>query len=78
MINPMQLIQMAKGGNPQQMIIDAVKKQTGNNPVLNNAIEMAENHDAKGLENLARNLCKTNGLNADDIVNQVRSQFGMK
>ena len=78
MINPMQLFQMAKGGNPQQMIIDAVKKQTGNNPVLNNAIEMAENHDAKGLENLARNLCKTNGLNADDIVNQVRSQFGMK
>ena len=78
MINPMQLIQMAKGGNSQQMIIDAVKKQTGNNPVLNNAIEMAENHDAKGLENLARNLCKTNGLNADDIVNQVRSQFGMK
>lgn len=78
MINPTQLIQMAKGGNPQQMIIDAVKKQTGNNPVLNNAIEMAENHDAKGLENLARNLCKTNGLNADDIVNQVRSQFGMK
>ena len=78
MINSMQLIQMAKGGNPQQMIIDAVKKQTGNNPVLNNAIEMAENHDAKGLENLARNLCKTNGLNADDIVNQVRSQFGMK
>ena len=78
MINPMQLIQMAKGGNPKQMIIDAVKKQTGNNPVLNNAIEMAENHDAKGLENLARNLCKTNGLNADDIVNQVRSQFGMK
>lgn len=78
MINPMQFIQMAKGGNPQQMIIDAVKKQTGNNPVLNNAIEMAENHDAKGLENLARNLCKTNGLNADDIVNQVRSQFGMK
>lgn len=78
MINLMQLIQMAKGGNPQQTIIDALKKQTGNNPVLNNAIEMAENHDAKGLENLARNLCKTNGLNADDIVNQVRSQFGMK
>ena len=78
MINLMQLFQMAKGRNPQKMIIDALKKQTGNNPVLNNAIEMAENHDAKGLENLARNLCKTNGLNADDIVNQVRSQFGMK
>lgn len=78
MINPMQLIQMAKGGNPQQMIIDAVKKQTGNNPVLNNAIEMAENHDAKGLEKLARNLCESNGINADDMVKQIKSQFGMK
>ena len=78
MINPMQLIQMAKGGNPQQMIIDAVKKQTGNNPVLNNAIEMAEKQDTKGLEQLARNLCESNGVNADDMVKQIKSQFGMK
>lgn len=78
MINPMQLIQMVRNGNPQQTIIDSIRKQTGNNPVLNNAIEMAEKHDSQGLEKLARNLCESNGLNADEMVKQIKSQFGMK
>lgn len=78
MMSPLQIMQMLRGGNPQETIINEMKKSAGNNPVMQNALDMAEKHDSKGLENLARNLCKTNGLNADDIVNQVRSQFGMK
>ena len=78
MINPMQLMHMLRGGSPQHTIIDSIKKQTGNNPVLNNAIEMAEKHDTQGLEKLARNLCESNGVNADDMVKQIKSQFGIK
>lgn len=78
MINPMMLMQMLRGGNPQQAIMNAMRNQAGQNPVLNNALDMAEKQDAKGLEQLARNLCKSNGVNADDMVKQIKSRFGMK
>lgn len=78
MINPMMLMQMLRGGNPQQAIMNAMRNQSGSNPVLNNALDMAEKQDVKGLEQLARNLCKSNGVNADDMVKQIKSQFGMK
>ena len=78
MINPVMLMQMLRGGNPQQAIMNAMRNQAGQNPVLNNALDMAEKQDAKGLEQLARNLCESNGVNADDMVKQIKSQFGMK
>lgn len=78
MINPMQIMQMIRGGNPQQAIMNAMRNQAGQNPVLNNALDMVEKQDAKGLEQLARNLCESNGVNADDMVKQIKSQFGMK
>ena len=78
MINPMVLMQMLRGGNPQQAIMNAMRNQAGQNPVLNNALDMAEKQDAKGLEQLARNLCESNGVNADEMVKQIKSQFGMK
>ena len=78
MINPMMLMQMLRGGNPQQAIVDMMRRQARNNPVLGNALNMVEKRDAEGLEKLARNLCETNGVNADDMVKQIKSQFGMK
>ena len=78
MINPFQLMQMLKSGSPQETILDSMRQQSGNNPVINNALDMAEKHDAQGLEKLARNLCESNGINADDMVKQIKSQFGMK
>ena len=78
MINPMMLIQMLRAGSPQQAIMNAMRNQAGQNPLLNNALDMAEKNDTKGLEELARNLCKSNGLNADDIAKQVKNQFGVK
>ncbi len=78
MINPMMLMQMLRGENPQQAIMNAMRNQAGQNPVLNNALDMAEKQDAKGLEQLARNLCESNGVNADDMVKQIKSRFGIK
>ena len=78
MMNPLQIMQMLRGGNPQEAIINEMKKSAGNNPVMQNALDMAEKHDSKGLENLARNLGKTNGVDVDQMVNQIKSQFGMK
>ena len=79
MMNPMQLMQMIRnGGNPQQAIINIMKNQSGNSPVINNAINMMEKGDNAGIEKLARNLCKERNINPDDILSQVKNQFGIK
>lgn len=79
MMNPMQLMQMIRGGGkPQQAIINMMKQQSGNNPVIDNAINMMEKGDNAGIEKLARNLCKERNINPDDILSQVKNQFGIK
>lgn len=79
MMNPMQLIQMVRnGGNPQQAVMNIVKQQAGNNPVMNNALQMMEKGDNAGIEKLARNLCKEKGINPDEMLSQVQNQFGIK
>lgn len=79
MMNPMPLMQMMRsGGNPQQALITMMKRQAGNNPVMNNAIQMMEKGDSAGVEQLARNLCKEKNLNPDDVLSQIKTQFGMK
>ena len=78
MINPMQIMQMLRGGSPQQAIMNMMRQQAGNNPVLKNAIDMAEKGDVDGLKNLAHNLGKENGIDVDEKFNEIKNQFGMK
>lgn len=77
-VNPMQLIQMIKGGNnPQQLVMNILQKQGQNNPILNNAVNMAQGGNISGLEMLARNLAAQRGLNFDKEFSDFRSQLGM-
>ena len=52
--------------------------QAMSNPILKNAMDMANKGDTKGVEQLARNLCKEKGINVDDAVRQIKSQLGIK
>ena len=55
-MNPMKIIKgfMAKGGNPEQLLMRAI---TGNRgvPMINNLMNMAKNGNKQGIENFARN-----------------------
>ncbi len=77
MMNPVQFIKMMRGGNPQKVMMDMMREQAGNNPVMRNAMQMAEKGDSEGIEKLARNLCKEQGIDADDMVKKIKSQFGL-
>ena len=77
MMNPVQFVKMMRGGNPQKVVMDMMREQAGNNPVMRNAMQMAEKGDSEGLEKLARNLCKEQGIDADEMVNKIKSQFGV-
>lgn len=64
-VNPLQLIQMIKGGqNPQQLVM-SILQQSNNNPILQNATNLAKNGDMTALEVLARNLAQQKGLDFD-------------
>ena len=74
-MNPMQMLQGMK--NPQQFLQQMMgNKSVMNNPMARNAMQMAQKGDSKGIEQMARNLCKEKGLNADDVFNQIKSRFG--
>ena len=65
-VNPMQLIQMIKGGqNPQQLVMNILQQKSQTNPILNNAMNLAKNGNQSALETLARNLAEQRGLDFD-------------
>lgn len=75
-VNPMQLIQMIKGGkNPQQLVLNILQQQGQNNPIINNAINMAQNGNSSGLQMLARNLAAQRGLDFDKEITNLKNQL---
>ena len=74
-MNPLQMLGAIK--NPQAFIQQMMNNsQIMQNPIAKNAMEMAQNGNTQGVEQMARNLCKEKGLNADDVFNQIKSRFG--
>ena len=69
---PTQLIQMIKGGNPQQILSNMLQQNT--NPMAQNIIGLINNQDNKGIEQLARNICASKGIDADELMNNVKNQ----
>ena len=77
-MNPLQLIGMIRnGGNPQQLLMGMMRQNAGNNPVMQNTLNMAEKNDMKGIETLARNLCKEKNIDPDQMLSQARKMVGM-
>lgn len=78
-MNPMQIMQMMRGGNPQQFIQQMMgNNQIMSNPMAKNAIDMAQNGNMQGIEQMARNLCKEKGLDADQLMQQIKYRFDNK
>ena len=76
-MNPMQIIQMIKNGsNPQQLIMSFLQQQ--NNPMANNLLQMAQNGNTSGIEQIARNICAQKGLDFDKEFNSFKRQLGIK
>lgn len=75
-VNPMQLIQLIKSGkNPQQLVMEILQQQSQNNPILNNAMNLANNGNVSGLEMLARNLAAQRGIDFDKEIANLKNQL---
>ena len=76
MNNIFQMINAIK--NPQAFVQQMMNSGSmANNPLAKNTFEMLQKGDNKGLEELAMNLCREKGINPEDAIKQIKSQFGM-
>lgn len=78
-MNPINLIQMMKCGNPQQIVMQMMNNpQISNNPMAKNMIEMAKNGNLQGIEDMGRNIAKEKGIDFDKAFSDFKSQFNPK
>ena len=76
-MNLMNIIQMIKGGNPQQIIQQMLKDncQFANNPIVMNMLDMAKSGDISGIEQIGRNIAKEKGIDFDKEFSKFKNQF---
>ena len=76
-MNLMQMLQMLmkKGNNPQQMAEQMIQSMGGNNPMLGNLMQLAKDGNTKNIEQFARNICKSKGIDFDKEFSSFMSNF---
>ena len=73
-MNPMQMLQGMR--NPQQFLQQMIgNSSVMKNPIARNAMQMAQKGDSKGIEQMARNLCKEKGIDFDKSFSDFKNQF---
>lgn len=76
-MNPQMLIKLIQGGqNPEQLVMYILENQMGGNPMGQNLLALARNHDRVGLEQIARNLAKERGVDFDKEFLALQSLLG--
>ena len=73
----MQMLQMLmkKGNNPQQMAEQMIQIMGGNNPMLGNLMQLAKDGNTQNIEQFARNICKSKGIDFDKEFSSFMSNF---
>lgn len=76
-LNPMQLMQMLKQGNPRWVAMQIVQQNYPNDPAAQNLIQMAERGDTQNLEKVVGNMLGAQGKNfsaeMQNLLNGVRN-----
>lgn len=77
-VNPMQFInQIKQGQNPQQLMLNFLEQQVGNNPMGQNLLNLARNNQTQDIEQFARNMFASNGRDFDSEFKQFKDTFGL-
>lgn len=77
-MNPMDLIQMIRNGqNPQQTMLSILEEQAQANPFEANLLQLAKNNDTAGIEQIARNIAESRGLDFDKEFINFKNMLGL-
>ena len=77
-MNPFQMLQMFKSGNPKNIVMNMIKNTMGSNPMVKNLKNKKKKGDNKGVENFARNIMKEKGMDFDKEFNTFMNDMSPK
>lgn len=61
--------------NPQQMVMQMVAKMGNSNPMISNLVELAKNGKSMNVEQFAKNICNSKGIDFDKEFQSFISNF---
>ena len=70
-------MQMARNGNPQQMVMNMLQQNARGNPIFANILSLAQNGNTQEIENIVRNMARERGIDFDKEFNSFRQMFGL-
>lgn len=74
-VNPMELIGLLKGRNPQELVMSMVKNNNINDPFINELIGYAQKGDMNALTNTAETFFAKQGKNFNQEFNSFMSML---
>ena len=74
-MNPMQLMSLLKGKNPQEMAMSMIKNSNINDPMINQLLQCAQNGDINSMNKIAENFFKGQGLDFNNEFNNFMSML---
>ena len=74
--NMMQYIQMMKNSNPQEIVMNMLRENaTDGNQIAQNLLQMVNNRDIQGIENMARNVAREHVVDYEKEFNNFKQMF---
>lgn len=75
-VNIIQLMNMFRNGNPQEIVANMVKETANQgNPIMQNLSTLIENGNTQEIENVVRNIAKERGIDFDKEFNSFKQMF---
>ena len=74
----MEIVNMIKNGNPQQLVMGMLQQKANQNPMFANILNLVQAGDTQGVENIVRNMFTEKGMDFDKEFNSFKRTFGFK
>lgn len=72
-LNPMQLLGMLKGGNPQVVAEQIIQQNFSNDPMMQNLLKMGQKGDIQGLQQFAQQFLRQRGKDFNTEMSNLMS-----
>ena len=76
--NPLDLINFVKSSsNPQQFMLNMLEERAGNNPMMQNLLQLAKQGKTKDIQQIARNTFKEQDRDFDKEFSDFKKTLGL-
>jgi hypothetical protein len=77
-LNPLQLMAMLRGGNPQQIAQQIIQQNYPNNPMMQQLLNLGQQGDVQSLQKIAQQICAQQGCNFETEMSNLMSMLGQR